>query len=175
MAVKLRLRRMGKRKKPFYRIVAADSRVSRNGKYIDKIGHYNPVVNPPEIVVDEQKALLWLGRGAIPTDTVKSLLSKKGVMLKWHMTKRGFPDEKMDEEMKKWEVLQLERQRREQALRIQQEMEEPELTDKKEEVEEKAEVEKKVKENEVVSEEITEQPEEVPELSVESDSEDQAL
>ena len=122
MAVRLRLRRMGKKKQPFYRIVAIDSRVSRNGKYLDKIGHYNPLIDPPEIVVDEVKALLWLNRGAIPSDTVKSLLSRKGVLLKWDLTKKGFDPTRIEEEMKRWEVLQVEREKRRQAA-LQEKME----------------------------------------------------
>ncbi|MDZ7261080.1 MAG: 30S ribosomal protein S16 [candidate division KSB1 bacterium] len=115
MAVKLRLRRMGKKKQPFYRIVAIDSRTSRNGKYIDKVGHYNPLVNPAEIVIDEQKAFYWLNHGAIPSETVKSLFSQKGLLLKWDMMRKGFEPTRIEEEMKKWEVLQLERQRRREA------------------------------------------------------------
>jgi len=119
LAVKLRLTRKGKRKQPFYRIVAVDSRVRRNGKYLDKIGHYNPIADPAEIVVDEQKALHWLKRGAIPTDTVKSIFSRKGIMLKWHFIKQGYDEAKATEEYKKWELLQLERQKKEEALAAQ--------------------------------------------------------
>lgn len=119
MAVKLRLTRMGKKKQPLYRIVAIDSRVRRDGKYIEKIGHYNPLTNPAEIVVDEEKAFRWLKNGAIPTDTVRSLFSKKGILLKWNLMKRGLPDAQISEEFKKWEVLQIERQKRQEALAAQ--------------------------------------------------------
>jgi len=141
LAVKLRLRRMGKKKQPFYRVVAIDSRVARDGKYIDKIGHYNPIINPPDITIDEEKALLWLGRGAIPTDTVKSLFSKKGILFKWHLLKSGVPQEKIEEEMKKWELLQIERVKRLEALKIQKEREQKKEIKKteKEEVAVKAE------------------------------------
>ena len=77
MAVKLRLKRMGSKRKPFYRIVAADSRTKRDGKFIELVGTYNPVVEPAEIKVNEEIALKWLNNGAIPTDTVRDLLSKK--------------------------------------------------------------------------------------------------
>lgn len=82
MAVKMRLTRMGDKKSPFYRIVVVDSRVARDGKYIDKIGHYNPIANPAEIVIDEAKAKDWLAKGVQPTETVRSLLLNKGIIEK---------------------------------------------------------------------------------------------
>lgn len=87
MAVKLRLLRMGAKRKPFYRIVATDSRVKRDGKYIELVGTYNPVANPAEININEEVALKWLKDGAIPTDTVKSLFNKKGINKKFHEMK----------------------------------------------------------------------------------------
>ncbi|MBN1153724.1 30S ribosomal protein S16 [candidate division KSB1 bacterium] len=127
MAVKLRLRRIGKKKKPHYRIVAIDSRVSRDGKYIDKLGNYNPLENPPEISVDEQKVLLWLNRGAIPTDTVRSLFRRVGIMMKWHLMKKGYSAEKIEEEFKKWELLRSEKEKREEALKVQKLREQKEV------------------------------------------------
>jgi len=127
---------MGKKKQPFYRIVAADSRVARDGKYIENVGHYNPLVNTPDILVDEEKALYWLDNGAQPTDTVKSLFSKKGIIFKWSMKKKGIPEEKIDEEMKKWELLQIERIKKQEALEAQQKRESSKKTTE-EEVEEK--------------------------------------
>ncbi len=127
MAVKLRLRRMGKKKQPSYRIVATDSRVARDGKYIEKIGHYNPVATPPDIIVDDDKALVWLNRGAIPTDTVRNILSSKGIMLRYSLMKQGLEAAKVDEEVKKWELLQIERKKRQEALKAQQEREEQKL------------------------------------------------
>lgn len=79
MAVKMRLTRLGDKKAPFYRIVVADSRVSRDGKYIDLIGTYNPLTNPEEIKIDAEKANTWIRNGAQPTETVKALLVKAGV------------------------------------------------------------------------------------------------
>ena len=79
MAVKIRLRRMGAKKNPFYRIVVADSRYPRDGRFIEEIGYYNPLVDPPEIKVDAEKAQKWIPNGAQPTDTVKALLKKAGV------------------------------------------------------------------------------------------------
>lgn len=79
MAVKIRLTRMGSKKKPFYRIVVADSRAPRDGKYIEQVGYYNPVSNPKEIKIDAEKAIKWLRNGAKPTDTVNDLFKKNGV------------------------------------------------------------------------------------------------
>ena len=87
MAVKLRLKRMGSKKKPFYRIVAADSRVARDGKFIELVGTYNPVSEPAEVKINEEVALKWLSNGAQPTDTVRDLLSKNGVLKKFHESK----------------------------------------------------------------------------------------
>ena len=84
MAVKMRLKRMGAKKAPFYRIVVADSRSPRDGKFIENIGTYNPLLKPAEIKVNEELALAWLKKGAIPTDTVKNLLSQVGIMKKFH-------------------------------------------------------------------------------------------
>ena len=80
MAVKIRLRRMGAKKAPFYRVVVADSRYPRDGRFIEEIGTYNPVVSPVEIKVDAEKAKQWIANGAQPTDTVKALLKKEGVL-----------------------------------------------------------------------------------------------
>ena len=78
--VKIRLRRMGRRNRPFYRVVVADSRSPRDGKFIDIIGHYNPLTDPATVSIDGEKALKWLSYGAQPTDTVRSLLGKLGIM-----------------------------------------------------------------------------------------------
>ncbi|MBQ2296401.1 MAG: 30S ribosomal protein S16 [Clostridia bacterium] len=80
MAVKIRLRRMGAKKAPFYRIVVADSRYPRDGRFIEEIGYYNPLTNPAEVKVDAEKVQKWISNGAQPTDTVKSLLKKNGVL-----------------------------------------------------------------------------------------------
>ena len=88
MAVKLRLKRMGSKQKPFYRIVAADSRSPRDGRFIETIGTYNPVKKPAEVSVNEELALKWLANGAQPTDTVRSILSKEGIMAKYADSKR---------------------------------------------------------------------------------------
>lgn len=77
--VKIRLRRMGAKKAPFYRVVVADSRYPRDGRFIEEIGTYNPLTEPADIKIDAEKAQKWLGNGAQPTDTVKVLLKKSGI------------------------------------------------------------------------------------------------
>ena len=89
MAVKLRLKRMGAKKKPVYRIVAIDSHTKRDGEYIELVGTYNPLTEPKTVKVDENVALKWLNNGAIPSDTVRNLLSDAGIMKKFHESKRG--------------------------------------------------------------------------------------
>ena len=83
MAVSIRLKRIGRKRKPFYRVVVADSRTPRQGVTVDDLGFYNPMADPAQVEIDEEKALAWLKEGAIPTDTTKSLLSKIGVMKKF--------------------------------------------------------------------------------------------
>ena len=78
--VKIRLRRMGAKKAPFYRVVVADSRFPRDGRFIEEIGYYNPISNPVEIKIDAEKAQTWIKNGAQPTDTVKALLKKNGII-----------------------------------------------------------------------------------------------
>ena len=89
MAVKIRLKRMGAKKSPFYRIVVADSRSPRDGRFIETVGTYNPVANPAEVKIDEELTLQWLQNGAKPSDTVRNLLSKEGIMEKFHNAKQG--------------------------------------------------------------------------------------
>ena len=89
MAVKIRLKRMGAKKAPFYRVIVAYSRSPRDGRFIDTIGTYNPLTTPAEIKLNEESAIKWLNNGAIPTDTVKNLFSKAGIMEKYHNLKQG--------------------------------------------------------------------------------------
>ncbi|HSH35878.1 30S ribosomal protein S16 [Schnuerera sp.] len=79
MAVKIRLRRMGAKKNPFYRIIVADSRTSRNGRFIEEIGYYNPLTEPKTVKIDDEKATQWLNNGAKPTDTVDRLFRENGI------------------------------------------------------------------------------------------------
>lgn len=80
MAVKIRLRRMGAKKAPFYRVVVADSRYPRDGRFIEEIGYYNPTTDPATVKIDAEAAKKWIGNGAQPTDTVRSILKKQGVI-----------------------------------------------------------------------------------------------
>ena len=80
MAVKIRLRRMGAKKAPFYRIVVADSRYPRDGRFIEEIGYYNPLQDPPVVKIDEEKAAKWIANGAQPTDTVKAIFKKNDII-----------------------------------------------------------------------------------------------
>ncbi|MFC4735578.1 30S ribosomal protein S16 [Bacillus daqingensis] len=89
MAVKIRLKRMGAKKSPFYRVVVADSRAPRDGRFIEEIGVYNPLKNPVEFSVDEEKAVKWMMDGAKPSDTVRNLFSSKGLMQRLHEAKNN--------------------------------------------------------------------------------------
>ncbi|HBA37253.1 MAG TPA: 30S ribosomal protein S16 [Firmicutes bacterium] len=88
MAVKLRLKRMGAKSRPFYRIVAADSRSPRDGRFIEIVGTYNPIATEKSINIDEEKALKWLNDGAQPTDTVRNILSENGTWAKFKNNKK---------------------------------------------------------------------------------------
>ena len=87
MAVKLRLKRMGAKQKPFYRIVVADSRSPRDGRFIETVGTYAPIKKPAIITIDEEKVMKWLNNGAEPTDTVRSIFKKEGIMAKFAASK----------------------------------------------------------------------------------------
>lgn len=87
MPVKIRLKRMGAKKSPFYRVVIANSTAARDGRFIDSIGYYNPLTEPPTIQIDEAKALQWLGNGAQPTDVARTLLKKQGVLERFETVK----------------------------------------------------------------------------------------
>jgi len=112
LAVKLRLRRMGKKKQPFYRIVAADSRAARNGRFIETIGTYDPLVKPYKADLKEDRIFYWLENGAQPTETVKSLFKNKGLWLKWDLKKQGADEAKIAEEFSKWSLLREQKMQR---------------------------------------------------------------
>lgn len=119
MAVRLRLRRMGRKKKPFYRIVAIDQRKRRDGKYLENLGYYNPVVEPAEVSLKSDRALYWLGVGAQPSDTVRSLLKRSGIMLRFDLMKRGKNEEEVEAEFSKWQSTQDERRKKVEAEKVQ--------------------------------------------------------
>ena len=106
MPVKLRLQRHGKKGKPFYWLVAADSRSKRDGRYLEKIGTYNPNTNPAAVNIDNDRALNWLEKGAQPTDTARTLLSYRGIMYKHHLNggvrKGAFTQEDADKKFEIW-------------------------------------------------------------------------
>ncbi len=84
MSVKIRLRRMGKKKMPHYRLAVVDSRVKRDGRFVEFVGRYVPTTDPQTVELKEDRLLYWLGQGAICSDTVRSILSREGVLQKWH-------------------------------------------------------------------------------------------
>lgn len=106
MAVKLRLRRMGKKRQPLYKVVAADVRSPRDGKYIEAIGSYNPKTEPATLEIKEDRALYWLDCGAQPTQTVKNLLSKEGILLKKELMKEGLSEEAISAKLEEWGKIQ---------------------------------------------------------------------
>ena len=102
LAVKLRLRRMGKKRQPIYKVVAADERSPRDGKFIEAIGLYNPITDPATIDIKDDRALYWLGVGAQPTTTVKGLLSRKGILYKRELLKSGLSEEEVALKLEEW-------------------------------------------------------------------------
>lgn len=107
--VKIRMQRAGKTNRPFYRIVAAHSTKKRDGAFIDRIGTYNPLTKPAEIKVDESKAMKWLQNGAQPTDTVRSIFRRLGILYRWRLTAKGLSAEDVQTEMEKWSKRQIEK------------------------------------------------------------------
>lgn len=106
MAVKIRLQRGGKKKQPIYRIVAADERYKRDGRFLEKLGNYNPNTDPITVEMKETRVMYWLGVGAQPTDTVRNLLSRKGILLKFYLKKKGKDDATVAAEFEKWQASQ---------------------------------------------------------------------
>ena len=108
MATKIRLQRFGKKGRPFYHLVVADSRAPRDGKFIERIGSYNPNTNPATITINNERALTWLMNGAQPTDTVKAMLSYRGVLLKKHLQigvlKGAISQEEADAKFEAWKA-----------------------------------------------------------------------
>ena len=111
--VKLRLRRAGKKKNPIYKIVAADIRSPRDGRFIEVVGQYDPNVNPILLTVKEERAFYWLKKGAQPTDTVKSLFQRTGLWLRWTLQKRGVDEAKTAAILERWQMQQADRSQRE--------------------------------------------------------------
>ncbi len=106
MAVRIRLRRIGKKRTPIYHIVAADSRSARTGKFLEVVGRYEPLLHPPVIATKDERVLYWLKHGALPTETVRGLLRRSGLWLRWTLKKRGLSEARIAEEMEKWTLAQ---------------------------------------------------------------------
>lgn len=117
MAVRIRLRRIGKKKMPMYQIVAADSRAARNGKFLEVLGRYEPLQDPMVISTTEDRVFYWLNTGALPTDTVRSLFQRSGLWVKWTLTKQGVEPAKIATEMEKWQMAQAEKRRHDEERR----------------------------------------------------------
>jgi len=100
--VKLRMQRRGRKKLPIYKIVAADARSPRDGRFIEALGQYKPLSTPIELEIDKERALYWLGVGAQPSDTVRSLLSDQGIMLHFHLLRKGKNEEEIQQELEAW-------------------------------------------------------------------------
>ncbi len=96
MSVKLRLKRMGTKKRPFYRIVATDSRNRRDGRFIEQLGYYDPLTSPPNIKIEEELIMKWMANGAIPSTNVEGLLRRTGTLKKWVLVKQGVPADQIE-------------------------------------------------------------------------------
>jgi len=118
MSVKIRLRRMGGKKKPFYRFVTIDSRMARDGRFVEMVGYYDPMTNPPKIHVDETALFKWLDRGATPSINVASLLRRVGALQKWELAKAGVKGEELDARVEAIKNRRTERNERKQAKKV---------------------------------------------------------
>ncbi len=112
MAVRLRLRRIGKKKMPMYHIVAADSRTARNGSFLEVVGRYEPRQDPMVIEAKEARVFHWLKTGALPTETVRSLFQRNGLWLKWSLTRAGKDEATISASMEKWQLQQADKRHR---------------------------------------------------------------
>lgn len=96
MSVKIRMKRMGTKKRPFYRIVATDSRNRRDGRFIEELGYYDPLTTPPNIKLDEEQIFKWMKNGAIPSTNVEGLMRRTGILKKWQFVREGVPADQLD-------------------------------------------------------------------------------
>ncbi|MBI3006444.1 MAG: 30S ribosomal protein S16 [Ignavibacteriales bacterium] len=111
--VKLRLRREGKKKYPIYKVVAADIRSPRNGRFIEAVGQYNPNTNPATVNLKENRIEHWLRKGALPTDTVRSILRRSGFWLRWTLARQGKDETVVKSVMERWQMQQTDKLKRE--------------------------------------------------------------
>ncbi len=118
--VKLRLKRMGKKKAPLYKIVAADSRSPRDGRFIESVGNYNPHAEPAQVVLKEERVIHWLTKGAKPTETVRNLLRREGLIMKMRLLKSKASEEKVSEKMQQFIDDKANKLEREKARKLRQ-------------------------------------------------------
>ena len=104
MATKIRLKRIGRRNRPFYRLIVIDSRKKRDGAAIEQVGWYNPISVDDSYEINDERILHWLGEGAIPSDAVKKIMRQEGLSLRWHLMQQGTEEKEIEKEMKKWEM-----------------------------------------------------------------------
>ena len=104
MATRIRLKRIGRRNRPFYRLIVIDSRKKRDGAAIEQVGWYNPIANENSYELKGDRVLHWLGEGAIPSDAVKKIMRQEGLSLRWHLMQQGVDEKEIEKEMKKWEL-----------------------------------------------------------------------
>jgi small subunit ribosomal protein S16 len=152
---------MGRKKKPFYRIVAIDTKSRRDGRYLDKVGYYDPLTKPATVKIDKEKVLDWLEKGAIPSDTVFNLLQKEGIALEWHLIRNKVSDQARNIEIQKWE---LSRKQSAEAVEVE---EKPQKTTGKKTKAVKATEEEASPETEAPEETSAVSEEEVPEIEPE--------
>lgn len=182
MSVILRLKRMGRKKIPFYRVIAIDSRRQRDGLELERVGIYNPLPENPVFNVDEDRLFYWLEQGAEVSDTVRTLMKNHGISLKWHLKSQGKSDEEIESEFQKWQLLRESKQvaKAEQEKRAAEESEQKKEAEKEveeepiEEVEEPTEADEQEEEEEIQADSAEDTvDEEEPEEEVSSGEEDE--
>ncbi|MDA3871382.1 MAG: 30S ribosomal protein S16 [Candidatus Marinimicrobia bacterium] len=155
MATIMRLTRTGRRNRPYYRIVVMDSRKRRDGRYIEKIGTYDPIKKDDNVIISEERVQYWLNKGVQLSDTVKSMLSHKGILLKNYLEKSNLNDELKNQEIQKWETLQKEKAKQKEAFKKLKTEEKPiekkKEEDKEDSIEQKETEDKKVEAKESVT------------------------
>ncbi|MGA1464189.1 MAG: 30S ribosomal protein S16 [Balneolaceae bacterium] len=175
--IKIRLQRRGRKKRPFYHIVVADSRAPRDGRVVERLGRFDNVSENQQLVLDEDRVIYWLGVGAKPSETVRSLLKKEGILYKMHLLRWGWEDEKIEAALKEWrdakeakglEKVQSRKDQQKELLSAEEKAYQSHLEEKaaaaakKMAEEKKAKEEAEVAEAEVASEEVAEAPAEEP-------------
>ncbi|MCB0725442.1 MAG: 30S ribosomal protein S16 [Ignavibacteriae bacterium] len=173
--VKLRLKRAGRKKHPIYKIVAADQRSPRDGRFIEQVGYYDPNQNPMQITLQEDRVMYWLKTGAQPTDTVRSLFKREGILYKWNLEKRGKSEDEIQSELDKFKernadkhVRETEKKIKRKETKAKQEAEAKKQAEAPKEEPAKEEAEVKAEETAVAEPEVKEEvKEEAPEVKEE--------